>query len=133
MKNINEVFSRVKKCIKKSTGIEESQVQLDQRLVNDLKVDSIDMMDLLFELESEFGIKITIGEFEKMARQNAGSEPFEVDQILTDHGLRVLRELMPEVKGEFFKKGMMLQEIPYLFTVHSICSLVLRKLDQSKS
>ena len=39
-----------------------SQIQKESRLIEDLEIDSLDALDLIFELEEEFNIEIPEGE-----------------------------------------------------------------------
>jgi len=124
------VYKTIVECLQRSCDLTADEIGPDKYLASDLDVDSIDMLDLLFELERAFKIKVTVGELEKRARSTTGDDPFEIDGILTDTGLARLRELMPEVPAERFRLGMSVQEIPSLFTVTSIYNLVKRKLDE---
>ena len=126
--NKDEIFAKVKKCIMESSDIEGSEINLGDTLINELGLDSIDLIDLLYQLEQTFSISITVGEIESMAREETGSEPFEIDTVITHAGIESLKKLMPEVPGENFKQGITVQEIPFLFNVHSICNLIERKL-----
>ncbi len=122
------ISSGVRRCITKATGLSVQDVTLDKTLIGDLSIDSIDMIDLIYQIEDEFSIEIKIGELEKSARAQLGELPFAVDNIITPEGLRVLQELMPEVSKEKFTPGIMVHQIPYLFSVRSLCGLVNRKL-----
>ena len=39
-----------------------SQIQKESRLLEDLEIDSLDTLDLIFEIEEEFNIEITQGQ-----------------------------------------------------------------------
>ncbi len=122
------VTAGVRKCITKATGLAVADVTLEKTLIGDLSIDSIDMIDLIYQIEDEFSIEIKIGELEKSARALLGEKPFAVDNVITPDGLTVLQQLMPEVPKERFTSGFMVHQIPYLFSVRSLCGLVDRKL-----
>ena len=122
---LEQVYKGVSACLTSSCGLEEDEISLESTLSHDLDIDSIDLIDLLYELERKFSIQITIGEFEQEARKETGDEQFEVDTVLTPAGVKTLKRLMPEVGDDKFVEGLTVQQIPRLFTVHSICNLVM--------
>lgn len=50
--------ARVARVLRDSVGVEAERIRPDARLIEDLGVDSLDRIELVFELESEFGIEI---------------------------------------------------------------------------
>ena len=52
------VFEKVRSIVAKTLNIEESKIELETSLVNDLGADSIDAVEIIMELEDEFGIEI---------------------------------------------------------------------------
>ena len=121
---VDGVFRAVETC----TGRKKDELALNQTLVGDLEIDSIDLMDLIYELERRFKVKIQLGELERQARANTKDAPFEVNHVLTPEGMKSLQALMPEVPAEKWKTGLLYEEIPYLFTLESLCRVVQRKL-----
>lgn len=53
------VFDSVKKIIAEELNIDENTITLETRLVEDLKADSIDSIQLIMALEEEFDISIS--------------------------------------------------------------------------
>ncbi len=51
-------FDRVKEIIVDQLGVEEDQVTLDARFREDLKADSLDLVELIMAFEEEFGGEI---------------------------------------------------------------------------
>jgi acyl carrier protein len=51
-------FERVKEIIVDQLGVEEDQVTLDARFREDLKADSLDLVELIMAFEEEFGGEI---------------------------------------------------------------------------
>ncbi len=51
------VFEKVRSIVAKTLNIEESKIELETSLVNDLGADSIDAVEIIMELEDEFGIE----------------------------------------------------------------------------
>jgi len=54
-----EVLERVTKIIVDRLGVDESQVTLEASFKEDLGADSLDVVELVMELEDEFGMEIS--------------------------------------------------------------------------
>ncbi len=122
--NVDSVYPKVREIIADVLVIEEEDVSLNSRLISELGAESIDFLDLVFQLEKEFGIKIPRGQLEKNARGDLAEDEFEKGGVLTDKGLQALKNYLSEVPAEYFKANMKVNEIPMLFTVETFCKLV---------
>ena len=58
MPSREEVLERVKAALSEQLGIDESEVTDDASFQEDLDADSLDLVELIMELEDQFGIKI---------------------------------------------------------------------------
>ena len=56
---MSEIFSRVKSIIVDRLGVEESKVTLEATFKDDLGADSLDVVELIMELEDEFDLEIS--------------------------------------------------------------------------
>ena len=54
-----EVFERVKELLAEQLGVEEAEVTEEASFQEDLDADSLDLVELIMELEDQFGIKIS--------------------------------------------------------------------------
>jgi acyl carrier protein len=54
-----EVYERVKSVLSEQLGVEESEVTDEASFQEDLDADSLDLVELIMELEDQFGIKIS--------------------------------------------------------------------------
>ena len=62
-----EIEARVKAIIVDKLGVDESEVTPNARFTNDLGADSLDTVELIMELEKEFGMSIPDDQAEKIA------------------------------------------------------------------
>jgi len=51
---------------------------------------------------------------------------FENDGVITEQGLVVLKEYLSEIPADQFHAGLKVSEIPTLFTVETLCKIVMR-------
>lgn len=122
--NVETVFPKVRDIIADVLVIESDEVAMDARLIADLGAESIDFLDLVFQLEKEFSVKIPRGQIEKNARGNLTEAEFENGGVLTEAGLAALKAYLSEVPADAFKPNMKANEIPMLFTVETFCKLI---------
>ena len=122
--NVESVYPKVREIIADVLVIDEDDVSMDSRLIVDLGAESIDFLDLVFQLEKEFGIKTPRGQLEKNARGDLTQEEFEKGGVLTERGMVALKSYLHEVPADYFKASMKMNEIPMLFTVGTFCKLI---------
>lgn len=130
--NVESVYPKVREIIADVLVIDEDDVSLSSRLISDLGAESIDFLDLVFQLEKEFGIKIPRGQLEKNARGDLAEDEFEKGGVLTEKGMVALRSYLNEVPAEHFKESMKVNEIPTLFTVETFCKLIVAAVQEQK-
>ena len=53
-----EIYERVKEVLSEQLGIEEAEVTEEANFQEDLDADSLDLVELIMELEDQFGVKI---------------------------------------------------------------------------
>ncbi len=61
-----EVFERVKSALGEQLGVDESEIVEDASFQEDLAADSLDLVELIMELEDQFGIKIPDDDAQKI-------------------------------------------------------------------
>jgi acyl carrier protein len=131
--NLDGVYPKVRAIIADVLVIDEDEVSMNSRLITDLGAESIDFLDLVFQLEKEFKIKIPRGQLEKNARGDLAEDEFEKGGSLTPAGLEALKNYLSEVPAAQFKANMKVNEIPMLFTVETFCKLVVVAVTQQQA
>ncbi|HUI27204.1 MAG TPA: phosphopantetheine-binding protein [Candidatus Kryptonia bacterium] len=125
---IAEVYPKVGQIIADALDRERDEVTLQSRLIDDLKAESIDFLDILFRLERGFKVKLPQGKILADARGEIPEAEFERKGVLTELGLKRLQAYLTEVPAERFRAPMKIADIPRLFTVETFCKVVVRGL-----
>jgi acyl carrier protein len=114
-----EVLERVTKIIVDRLGVDESQVKLEASFKDDLGADSLDVVELVMELEDEFDMEISDDDAEKIstvgdAVANAKSLDIAVEELATITGQKpVVTRAKKSIAGFRLREGM-----PIGATVH---------------
>ena len=58
-----DIMAGVKSCVAESLGAEIGDLKPSTRLIDDLDADSLDIMDLMFQLEEKFEVKMDKEDF----------------------------------------------------------------------
>jgi acyl carrier protein len=62
----DEVFERVKSALGEQLGVDEGEITNEASFQDDLDADSLDLVELIMELEDQFGIKIPDEDAQKL-------------------------------------------------------------------
>jgi acyl carrier protein len=54
-----EIYGRVKEVLVEQLGIDEGEITEEASFQEDLDADSLDLVELIMELEDQFGVKIS--------------------------------------------------------------------------
>ena len=123
---IATVYPKVAQIIADALGADAGDVKLDVPLIEGLDAESIDFLDLVFRLERAFGVKIPRGKIVEDARGDLPESEFEQKGLVTDVGLKRLKEFLSEVPADRFRSPMKSADIPRLFTPATFCKVVVR-------
>jgi acyl carrier protein len=125
-----QIYAKVGKVLVEALNADEEEITPAATLQGNLGAESIDMLDIVFRLEREFGIKIPRGElFPEAVFQ--GDPELVQDGKVTDEGMGELRARMPFADLGAFDRDRRLSAVPDLFTVGLVARYVAWKLDPS--
>ena len=128
-----EIYEKVKESVVEALGVDEEEVSPTAVLFDDLGAESLDLLDIVFRLEKEFGVKIPRGGIQAEAMsaegENLKEEDLVVDGVLTPLGIQKLKKAMSEVDPSRITEGFRADDIPTLFTVQTFVNIVKKLLE----
>src|ERR1700722_20569867 len=98
----SEVFDKFAQIVAKSLRIEASQVAMDTHL-NDLGAESLDLIEITMETETQFHIFLPDKSILETAVEVFGPDILEKDGYLTDEGKRLMMRRLPEADVRIFQ------------------------------
>jgi acyl carrier protein len=130
MSTSNEIYTRVAGVLAEALNADEEDITPVATLRRDLGAESIDLLDIVFRLEREFGIHIERDELFP-ASVFQGDPAFVQDGKVTDRGLVRLRSELPYADLSNFECDRRLSAIPDLFTVGLVARFIDWKLGEA--
>lgn len=125
MKTQDEIFQQVQSTLVDALGVDEEEVTSGATLFKDLGAESIDLLDIVFRLERNFGIKIPRGE---LFPENVSDPDMVENGKLTPKGLEEIKQRMPFADLSDFEKNPEIEKLFDLYTVDTLVQYVSSKL-----
>jgi acyl carrier protein len=125
-----EIVAGVCACLGAVLDRDAAGIREEDRIIEDLGADSLDLLDLLFQLERRFAIKISPRDIERRAQAALGETPLQVDGVYTPEALAALRASLPEVPEAELSGNVRAVELPRRFRVGTFATLVGRFLEE---
>ena len=131
-----DIFARISIILQDALGPDEDEITPEASLVRDLGAESIDFLDIVFQMEKAFGtadqpFKINQGE---LYPENLLDGPGLVeDGQVTEEGMAMLREHMPHVDLTDFDTHRTFADLAASITVDSVVNFVEAKLLRTTS
>jgi acyl carrier protein len=126
----DQIFATVRACVADVLAIDPAKVTPDASLIGDLGAESLDFLDLVFRLETEYGVKIPRDGI-RLAAQDGLADGFDQGGVLTEDALERMRILMPEIPAAKLASGLRTHQIPELFTTETFVRLVAWRLAEN--
>jgi acyl carrier protein len=122
----DEIFQKVQATLVDALGVDEEDVTSEATLRSDLGAESIDLLDIVFRLERNFGIKIPRGE---LFPENVSDPDLTENGKLTTKGLAELKQRMPYADLTQFSADPDVEKVLDLYTVDMLVQYVAAKLN----
>jgi len=121
-----DIFSKVRNVLVEALGVDEEDVTPEATLRSDLGAESIDILDISFQLEQAFGLKNAQAD---LVPESVLRDPlYVVDGKVTPDGIVQLKHKMPWADFASFEKDPQVRKVMDGFTVGSLVKFVEHKL-----
>lgn len=117
-----DLDARVADIVASALDVPVARVQTHASLINDLGAESIDFIDIVFRLESAFGIEIAEEDIWK------GSIDPSTEATI-EEGVARLKEAIPDFRWDTLPAKITRADLPALITVQTITTYLRRRLD----
>lgn len=107
-----------------SCGLKAEEISVHVSLVAELGIDSIDLLDIIYGIEKEYGVPLSLAAFFDALKAECAPAPFEIDGKVTPDGFSVLRRRFSAYPQDKFPKELFFNQIPVLFTVETLARIV---------
>jgi acyl carrier protein len=112
-------------AVAEALGLDEDEVTADATLLGDLGAESIDLLDILFRIERQVGVKVEAGDMGEYIQGGIPDDEFgDEDGIITAAGLAQLEKVMPQIDASELAGKLEAEQIMGLFTVANLVQLV---------
>ena len=123
----DEVFAKVKEVLISALSLDEDEVTPQAKLSTDLNAESIDYLDITFQLEKTFGIKVPPGD---LFPQSLFTDPQYVQNgKITPKGIAELKTRMPFADFTAFEADPDVNKFRDIFTVETLVNFVMSKVN----
>jgi acyl carrier protein len=129
MPDQTELSKTVLEIVGHSLDRDPASIKMQSTLWGELGAESLDMLDIAFSLESEFGIRLPHSDLLGRAKDYFGDEKIIKGGILTDFGLELIRRSMPELDRAQLRAGLTPMEFRRMIPVESLARVVTRLLE----
>jgi acyl carrier protein len=123
----SEIYARVTNVFVEVLVVDRKRVTPTAALQRELSADSLDVLEIMFRLEQEFGIEIARGELFPDSIFRIDPEMF-LDGKLTDNGLAQLRSRLPFADLSSYQDDRRMSSVSDLITVGLVAKYIAWKL-----
>ncbi len=124
-----EILDSLKEIIGSILMLEPDEIAANSSLVDNLGLESIDFLDIVFQLEEKYDIAVPRRNPIQRIEASLGEEELIQGGKLTRKGAKLLKIVFPEVEPSRIYEGMQESEIPSLLTVQTYVNVVKRGLE----
>ncbi len=111
----SEVLERFSRIVAKSLRVDAEKVTPEASLTTDLGAESLDLIEISMETESEFNVWLSEKNILETASDVFGQDVLYKDGFLTDAGKDLLRRRMPEADQHLFQGEVSVESLTSYF------------------
>ena len=125
-----EVYNSIKEILIEALACDDDEISEGATLVGDLGAESIDFLDIVFNLEQNFSIDIDRSEL--FPEDILTNEEYVQDGVVSEAGLTALGKRMPFMDLSTFSNDPRIADFGNLMTVGDLCKFVVNKTSSAE-
>lgn len=123
-----EIKNKVVESVANSLALEVDEINVADKLINDLGMDSLDFLDIMFSLEKSFETKIRDENFDRALKPDKSDAALE-NEFLSEVEIEKLSEFIPDLAKQSSEIKIPRKEIFSYITVETLIHMVRSKLN----
>lgn len=104
-------------CVAKSLVKNEADITPKTKIIGELDADSLDFMDIIFQLESAFNIKLSKDDFDFITKSGLKRDEIIAKDLLSSDDITKLKRWLPEIDSN---DKVAPKELPKYVTIESL-------------
>jgi acyl carrier protein len=122
------ILERVAARISESLAVAPGAVRPESRLLDDLKADSLDFLDMIFAFEDEFGVRLHEKTVDRLLRSDFDESRLTAEGYLPGEDVDRLSEWLPALERSEARYRISPQQVFGFVTVEALVLLIEREL-----
>lgn len=122
------IESNVISCVAKSLAKKEADINLKSKIIKELGADSLDFMDIIFQLESAFNLKLKKDQFDFFVVSGLKKEEAVVEGKLSRDAKIKLKDWLPELPID---EELAPKDLANYLTIESLCLVISKNLPKA--
>jgi acyl carrier protein len=129
---ITPTQERIIRCVAQVLAKSTSEITPQSRLVDDLGADSLDLVELMYVLEDEFGLKLDKQDMSLSAQLGLTEDEVHERDVIKPKALALLRERYPQAHA-LLRDGVTRNQLAPLLTIEALAFGLESKLRNSEA
>ena len=126
-----EVYNLIKLILQETLMCDDDEVSEGATLVGDLGAESIDFLEMVFQLQEKFSIEIDRAEL--FPEDILTNEEYVQNGVVSEEGLTALGERMPFMDLSTFSNNPRIADFGNLMTVGDLCKFIVNKTSSEEA
>src|SRR5436305_7649398 len=120
-----EIYDSVRQAIIDALGVDEDEVTPESTLLGDLGAESIDLLDILFRIERQVGVKVQASDLGEYVQGGIPDDEFgDENEVITPKGMAQLKRAMPQIDAEALQGKLKADQVMSLFSVQNLADMI---------
>ena len=125
----NEVFEKVKTILADIIEMDPDEINRNSSLLDDLGLESVDLLNINLRIEYEFNFRIQEGELWNIGLDFVDNDKYMLGEMLTTDGLAEIKGRFPLIDtSQFSDEEISFYDVIGLITVEMIIDYIVTKL-----